>query len=124
MTENPYKAPQGEGPSPRLTSPPGRLLQAYRYSSGVAIFGAGTYFVFPGFFLPPCGCGLAMMPSWEARLIVLSVLVLVPLVSVSSVVALTFACILWLKYRTRCPGGIVILVALFLVVAMTLPLLG
>jgi len=64
------------------------------------------------------------MPSWQARTILLSWLVIVLLMSVFTAVAVSLGTVLWLKYNVRCLGMILALGGLILVVFLSLPLFG
>jgi hypothetical protein len=124
MSENPYQSPRSNPESPPRASPPTWMLRTYQRSRHVALFGAGGSILFAMLLLPPCGCGFAMMPSWQAWTILLGWLAIVLLVSVSAGVVLSLGTVLWLKYNARCPGMILALVGLLLVFGLSLPLFG
>jgi hypothetical protein len=100
------------------------MLRAYRWSRDGALFGTGGAFFFAMFLLPPCGCGFAMMPAWQAAAILLCWLGIVIIVGVSTVVALCAGAVLWLRYGVRCPAMALALACCLLVLGFSLPLLG
>ncbi len=124
MAENPYQSPGATAGPAKAVSPPAGMLRAYRWSLDAALFGTGGALLFANFFLPPCGCGFAMMPPWQAATILLSWLGIVLVVGVSTVVAVCAGAALWLGYGTRCPGVILALASFLLVLGFSLPLIG
>jgi hypothetical protein len=64
------------------------------------------------------------MPSWKAAAILMSWASLFILVAMSSLVATCTGIALWGKYRVRCPGMILAIGAVLLVMALSLPLIG
>lgn len=124
MTDNPYESPGAPAGPPEAPSPPAGMLRAYRWSRDAALFGTGGAVLFGSCFLPPCGCGFAAMPPWQAAAILLSWLAILLLVGVSTVLTVCAGAVLWLGYGVRCPAMVLALAGCLLVLGASLPLLG
>lgn len=124
MTDNPYMAPRESTSLPTTGLPPAWMPQTYRWSRQVTIFGAVGALVFAETLFPPCGCGFAIMPRWQAASILLSWLVLGSLITVSGAVAVLAGLALWVKYGTSCPGIFLCVVGVLSVWVLSLPLFG